>query len=66
MVGFDSPSPDRTPFVIHKLLLGQEILILENLCNLEKLLGVTGFEVVALPAKFRSDSAPVRVVARVT
>ncbi len=65
MIGFDAPSPDRAPFVIHKLLLGQGILILENLCNLEKLLGVPEFEIVALPAKFRADSAPVRVVARI-
>ena len=31
IVGIDTPSPDRPPFKIHKLLLRKEILIIENL-----------------------------------
>ena len=31
MVGTDTPTPDRPPFAVHKILLSQEILILENL-----------------------------------
>jgi kynurenine formamidase len=65
MVGFDMPSPDRPPFAIHKLLLGKEILIIENLTNLEALVGYKILEIVALPAKFETDAAPARVVARV-
>lgn len=64
MVGADTPSPDREPFLIHKILLAQEILILENLTNLEKLLG-KNFEVMALPAKLATDGAPVRVIAKI-
>ncbi len=62
MVGFDSPSPDRGPYAVHKILLGEGILILENLCNFESLVGMEEFEVVALPAKWQTDSAAVRVV----
>ncbi len=63
--GFDSPSPDTAPFATHKKLLGHGILIIENLVNLERLLGVGEFEVVALPVKFAADGGLARVVARV-
>lgn len=62
MVGLDTPSPDRPPFKIHKMLLKNEILIIENLTNLEELLKCTQFSVVALPAKFDAEAAPVRVI----
>ena len=64
MVGMDMPSPDRAPYEAHKILLGAEILILENLTNLEQLLNKQ-FEVVALPAKFATNAAPVRVIAKI-
>jgi kynurenine formamidase len=64
MVGVDGPSPDYEPFAIHKIFLGQGIPIMENLTNLDRLAG-TKFELIALPAKFEADGAPVRVVARV-
>ena len=38
MVCIDSPSPDRHPFEIHKLLLENNVLIAENLTNIDKLL----------------------------
>lgn len=63
IVGMDIGSPDRSPFAVHKLLLRHDILIIENLTNLEQLMGVKSFEVVALPAKFDADSAPTRTVA---
>lgn len=64
MVGIDSPSPDVAPFPVHKLLLSREILIMENLVNLDQLFG-REFEVVGLPAKFTTNAAPLRVVAKV-
>lgn len=64
VIGIDTPSPDRPPFVVHKILLGNEILIIENLTNLEKLLNQK-FEVIALPAKFETDAAPTRVIAKI-
>ena len=63
IVGIDTPSPDRPPFEVHKILLGNEVLIIENLTNLESLVGAGDFEVWALPAKFDVEAAPVRVVA---
>jgi len=66
MVGMDMLGPDLDkPWITHKILLGSEILILENLTNLDQLLDVTNFEVVALPAKFKADAAPVRVIAKI-
>lgn len=65
LVGMDTPSPDRPPFETHKVLLGNEILIIENLTNLTELVGIQNFEVVALPAKLAAEAAPVRVVARI-
>lgn len=65
IVGMDTPSPDRPPFKVHKLLLGKEILIIENLTNLEQLVGIKYFEVFALPAKLHTEAAPVRVIAKI-
>lgn len=65
MIGLDFPSPDRPPFKVHQLLLGAGILIIENLTDLEKLIGVRNFEIIALPANFDADAAPARVVAKI-
>lgn len=65
LLGMDSPSPDRFPFEIHKLLFKHDILIIENLTNLEVLLGYERFEIFAFPLKIQADSSPVRVVARI-
>ena len=64
IIGTDTSSPDRAPYVVHKILFKHDILIIENLTNLEKLIGKTNFEVIALPTKFQADAAPVRVVAK--
>lgn len=65
IVGFDTPSPDREPYLIHKLWLPRDILIIENLNNLESLIGVASFEIMALPPKLEAEAALVRVIARV-
>lgn len=64
MAGMDflGPDPDA-PWPAHKILLGAGIMIIENLANLEKLVGVKKFQVIALPAKLQADAAPVRVIA---
>lgn len=64
ILALDTPSPDRHPFQIHQLLLGNGILIIENLDNVLTLLDYGAFDIVALPAKYQWDGAPVRVVAR--
>ena len=63
-VGMDMLGPDYDkPWSTHKILLGNEIMIIENLTNLDQLLNVKNFEVIALPAKINADAAPVRVIA---
>jgi kynurenine formamidase len=64
MVCIDSPSPDRRPFDIHKMLLENNVLIAENLTNIDKLLSIKKFEVIALPLKIHADSSPARIIAR--
>ena len=63
MIGFDMPSPDRFPFESHKMLLKNEIFILENLCNIEKLLNAKEFKIAAFPLKIEAEGSLVRAVA---
>ncbi len=63
MLGMDLPSPDNFPFEIHKKLFNNDILILENLKNLFRLLDARSFEVMVFPLKIEAEAAPVRVVA---
>ena len=62
MVGMDTPSPDKAPYAVHNILFKNDVLVLENLTNLEKLIG-KNFEITALPAKFQAEAAPTRVIA---
>jgi kynurenine formamidase len=66
IMALDTPSPDRAPYPVHKILLANNVLIIENLTALEALVGIGEFEVIALPSKFRCEAAPVRVIARTT
>ncbi len=65
ILGMDSPSPDKTPFEVHKILFDKNIFIIENLTNLDKLLDVNKFEVIALPLKIKADSSIARVIAKI-
>jgi kynurenine formamidase len=65
VLGMDLPSPDRYPFEMHKLLLEKDILIIENLTNINKLIDEIDYEVFALPIKIMSDGASARVIARI-
>jgi arylformamidase len=64
MVGVDMASPDHPPYKIHKILLGADILIIENLTNLSDLAGKE-FTVYALPLKLQIDGSPARVIAQI-
>lgn len=64
MVGVDMCSVDHPPFPVHRILLGSETLIIENLTNLGELEGKE-FRVHAFPIKLQIDGAPVRVVAEI-
>ena len=65
--GIDAPSVDpaeSTDLPVHKVLLGAEVLIVENLTGLAEL-PQTPFEFLALPLPLAdADGAPVRAVAR--
>ena len=61
-VGFDMSGPDYPPFAIHKLLLGNNILIIENLTNLGQL-PKDGFRIIGLPLHVDLDGSPIRVIA---
>ena len=66
MIGIDWASPDHEPYPMHEILLGNNILILENLTNLNLLLSEPSFEVFAFPLKINADSSIVRAVARIS
>ena len=65
MLGMDMPSPDHAPYNIHKILLENDIFLLENLTNLQVLEGVSEFEVMAFPLKITAEGSFVRAVCRV-
>jgi len=65
IIGLDTPSPDREPYAVHKILLGNGVIIIENLTNLEALVGIDDFRVYAFPPKLRCEASLVRVVAEV-
>ena len=64
MVGIDSFSPDKAPFQVHKRMLSNDVLILDNLVNLDKITSKR-FKLYAFPLKLENDGAPCRVVAEV-
>lgn len=70
LLGMDTPMPDNPSeghgseedSPLHKLLLGEGVVLLEYLCDLDKL-GREQFELYALPLKLNEgDGAPVRCV----
>ena len=60
----DTPSPDRYPFKIHKLLLENSIVIVENCTNLNALPKNVNYEVFIVPLNLKTDGSMVRVFAR--
>lgn len=65
VVGFDTPSPDAAPHPVHRLLLGRDVPILENLADLAGLVGARSFEVLAFPLRIGAEGSPIRVVAKI-
>lgn len=65
MIGLDTGSADnKKAHPVHKILLGGDVLIIENMTNLSRLAGKE-FTVYALPLKLEVDGAPTRVIAEV-
>lgn len=66
IVAMDILGPDTdVTWPAHKVLLGNHVLIIENVTNLDQLLEIKDFEVIALPAKYQAEAAPVRLIASV-
>ena len=64
LIGLDMPSPDHHPFPVHRKLLENDILIIENLRNLKELRDKT-IRLYAFPLHIRADASIVRVVAEI-
>ena len=63
LIGIDTPSVDYLPNDAHFVLLGNNVLIVENLTNLDQI-GQRLFEFAAIPLKITGrDGSPVRAIA---
>lgn len=62
IVGIDTMSPDIEPYPIHKFLLGKGILILENLNNLDRIVGQKMTVVISFLSIEEVDGMPVRII----
>ena len=62
ILGMDMPAPDYPPFTFHKALLRSGVFVLENLTNLQSLIGIGKFKVMALPLKINAEASFVRAV----
>jgi len=65
-VAIDSPSIDagrNDNFISHKILLSNDVLVIENLCNLEKLNRAWQFTLIITPLKLvRATGSPIRAI----
>ena len=57
------PSVEVDNLEIHKILLSNNIFILENLKNLERLLYINKIIIMALPLKIDSEASYTRAIA---
>jgi kynurenine formamidase len=63
LVGVDTQSPDRHPHPVHYVLLGANMVIVENLTGLERI-GRDVFELIVVPLPLSGlEASPVRAVA---
>ncbi|MFZ4547496.1 MAG: cyclase family protein, partial [Bacteroidales bacterium] len=66
IAGFDSPSPDKSPFGFHKIFLRDSRFMIENLTNLEILIGKENCTFMAFPLKIEAEASLIRAVAAIT
>ena len=60
----DVPQDSREANVVHRLLLGNGVLIAENLANVEALLDGSAYSVSLLPLNLQGcDGSPIRAIA---
>lgn len=65
IAGFDSPSPDKAPFAFHSIILKNERFLVENLTNLDKLVGMENITFMAFPLKIEAEASLIRAVATI-
>lgn len=65
IAGFDSPSPDKSPFEFHSIFLHEERFLVENLTNLEMLIGKENITFMAFPLKIEAEASLIRAVAMI-
>jgi len=65
IAGFDSPSPDKSPFAFHSIFLKNERFLVENLTNLDKLTGKEDITFMAFPLKIEAEASLIRAVAMI-
>ena len=65
IAGFDSPSPDKSPFEFHSIFLGDKRFLVENLTNLEELIGIEDLTFMAFPLKIEAEASLIRAFAMV-
>jgi kynurenine formamidase len=63
IAGFDSPSPDKEPFLFHSIFLIDERFLVENLTNLETLVGNENITFMSFPLKIEAEASIIRAVA---
>ncbi|HHW24791.1 MAG TPA: cyclase family protein [Bacillota bacterium] len=65
ILGLDTPSPDKEPYDLHKMLLAAGVFIAENLVGTSALLELAprSYQFMALPLKLYAEASPVRAVA---
>ncbi|NVO18444.1 MAG: cyclase family protein [Bacteroidetes bacterium] len=64
IAGFDSPSPDKSPFDFHSVFLNHGRFLVENLCGLDRLIHLYEFEFMAFPLKIQAEASLLRAIAR--
>lgn len=62
MIGMDWPSPDRAPYKVHRILLGNDILIIENLRGLDQIPMGRRLRFFAFPYTYDLEGSPVRAL----
>lgn len=65
IAGFDSPSPDNSPYDFHSIFLKDERFLVENLTNLDKLAGKENITFMAFPLKIEAEASLIRAVAMI-
>ena len=65
IAGFDSPSPDKSPFEFHSIYLKNNRFLVENLTNLEELIGLENVTFMAFPLKIEAEASLIRAVAMI-